>query len=84
MRGVVAKRLRKRARELSVGMPEKELLAVVTDKKVKVTNPAHPEFGKITNVKMQSAINNPNSLRGVYRAMKKVYNMMRKQGTYGQ
>ena len=72
MRGVVAKRLRKRARELTVGMPYRQLLAVYTIKKVKVTNPKHKDFGKTISVKMQSAVNDPQSFRGVYRAIKKL------------
>lgn len=70
MRGTVAKQLRKRARELSIGMPERQLLAVDTIKKVKVTNPKHKDFGKMITVNMRSAVNDPQTFRGIYRAMK--------------
>lgn len=73
MRAVKAKKLRKLARQLSVGMPERLLLAIDTIKKVKIENPKHPQFGKTIDVKMQSAVNSPDSFRGRYRMLKKDY-----------
>ena len=71
MRGSLCKQLRKHARTLTVGMPERQLLALNRNKKVHVTNPKHPDFGKTIDVTMQSAVNDPNSMRGLYRALKK-------------
>ena len=73
MRGKVAKTLRKRARELSQGMPALLLVARNFEKKVKVTNPEHPDFGKTIDVTMQCAINHPESTRGIYRQLKALF-----------
>jgi len=71
MRAKVAKALRRRARELSRGMPERQLLAHKSPRKIKVTNPDHPKFGETVDVTVQSAVNNPASTRGIYRRLKK-------------
>ena len=73
MRGTVAKRLRKQARDLSQGMPAYQLMAVNTTKKVKVTNTKHKDYGKTIEVTMQSAVNSEQSTRGVYRALKALF-----------
>ena len=57
MRAVVAKRLRKQAREATIGMPERQLLAVQGGKPNRVT-----------------AVNDPQTFRGMYLIMKKAYN----------
>lgn len=58
MRAVLAKQLRKKARELSVGMPERRLVIGAQG------------TGK-TKAPYMIAINDPQSFRGIYRAMKK-------------
>jgi hypothetical protein len=73
MRAVKAKHLRKLARHMSIGMPERSLLTIDTIKKVKVTNEKHPEFGKTIDVRMQSAVNDPDTFRGRYRQIKKLF-----------
>ena len=73
MRGKVAKALRKKARELSQGMPARYLVARNFEKKVKVTNPKHPDFGKTIDVTMQCAVNHPQSTRGIYRQLKALF-----------
>lgn len=72
MRAKLAKHLRKLARAHSVGMPERGLLAVERVKKVKVTNEKHPDFGKTIDVRMQSAVNDPDTFRGRYRMLKRM------------
>lgn len=71
MRAVKAKKLRKIARAMSVGLPERGYAALNTVKKVKVTNPKHPKFGEVIDVQMQSAVNHPDTFRGRYRVLKK-------------
>lgn len=73
MRAVLAKQLRQQARKLSVGMPERHLLARNKTKKVLVTNPKHPDFDKYVTVERQFTVNNQQSMRGIYRALKKAF-----------
>lgn len=73
MRNTVAKRLRKLARNLSVGMPERQLNPVNFTKKVLVTNREHKDFGKTINIKVSCITHAPRSTRGVYRALKKAF-----------
>jgi hypothetical protein len=64
MRAVKAKRLRRRARELSVGMPERQLLGK-----------EHKRFYDRGKVRQHyiflEVFNDPKSTRGIYRALKK-------------
>lgn len=78
MRAVLAKQLRKEARRLSEGLPERRLLARSGVKKVKILNPKHPDFGNTREVQWHSAINDPETTRGIYRALKNIV----KKGLY--
>jgi hypothetical protein len=65
MRAVKAKRLRQRARELSKGMPDRQLI-VAREHKRKII------VGKNSyDVINREAVNDPKSTRGIYRALKK-------------
>jgi hypothetical protein len=57
------KAARRLARQLSPGMPERQLLG--KSRKVK-----RKHKGKTVEYEQQQAVNNPNSTRGVYRAIK--------------
>lgn len=70
MRAKLCKQLRKHARAITLGAPERRLLTQVFLKKVTVTNPKHPEFGKTISVRIPRIINDPKSARGAYRLLK--------------
>jgi hypothetical protein len=73
VRAVKAKKLRRLARQMMVGKPERALMALDTIKKVKVTNREHKDFGKTIDVRMVSAVNDPHTVRGRYRELKRIY-----------
>lgn len=64
MRAVKAKRLRRRARELSKGLPERQLLARKHNKVIVL-----PNNKPIQRLELE-AYNDPKSTRGIYRALK--------------
>jgi len=64
MRGKKAKAFRRQARAASIGMPERQLLAKM-HKKIVVLD------GKAETSGVLLAYNDPKSMRGIYRALKK-------------